>query len=246
MSANLRNQNMDSNMDSWKSGNRYQAMRELEFPSLSEAKKIKTRVTKNVIIVPLKTYKDELREKTYLDTENHKTRMCNSLDKNVQCWHGEKCRFAHSLEELVIRDCRFKDGCQSKICCNKHPLESRDEVIKRTGLYKYNTSPPKHEEIDVEETKVVEVSCDRQTNYNWANAIKASLKLPTQESVPAHDPLPPTFKFGAHRSPLLFEPLLEPLLEKEIVLRVPKVLAIQALELAMNSGNRCIRVEVIE
>ena len=216
MSANLRNQNMDSNMDSWKSGNRYQAMRELEFPSLSEAK---TLDTKKVIIVPLKK------------TENYKTRMCNSLDKNVHCWHGENCQFAHSLEELVIRDCRFKDWCQSKICFNKHPQESRDEVIIRTGLNKYNTSTPKHKEIDVE------VSCDRQTNYNWANSIKASLKLPTQ-----HEPLPPTFKFGGHRSPLL----LEPLLEKEIVLRVPKVMAIQALELAMNSGNRCIRVEVIE
>lgn len=223
MSANLRNQNMDSNMDSWKSGNRYQAMRELEFPSLSEAKKGKTLDTKKVIIVPLKK------------TENYKTRMCNSLDKNVHCWHGENCQFAHSLEELVIRDCRFKDWCQSKICFNKHPQESRDDVIIRTGLNKYST--PKHEEIDVEETKVnVEVSCDRQTNYNWANSIKASLNLPTQ-----HEPLPPTFKFGGHRSPLL-----EPLLEKEIVLRVPKVMAIQALELAMNSGNRCIRVEVIE
>jgi hypothetical protein len=271
-------------MDSWKSGDRSQAMS--EFPSLSEASTDKKRKTKNVLIVPLKTYKDELREKytkTYSETENHKTRMCNSLDKNVPCWHGENCRFAHSLEELVIRDCRFKDRCQfikikkdkllndgSKTCCNKHPQESRDEVIKRTGLNKYNTSAPKHEEIDVEETKVdveetkvdveetkvdveeTKVSCDRHTNYNWANSIKASLKLPTQESfkfvdsVPAHDPLPTTFKFGGHRSPLLLEPPLEPLLEKEIVLRVPKVLAMQALELAMNSGNRCIRVEVIE
>ena len=34
--------------------------------------------------------------------------------------------------------------------------------------------------------------------------------------------------------------------EKEIVLRVPKELAIQALEMAINSGNRCIRVEVVE
>jgi hypothetical protein len=30
----------------------------------------------------------------------------------------------------------------------------------------------------------------------------------------------------------------------EIVLRVPKELAMQALKLAMNSGNRCIRVEI--
>ena len=52
-----------------------------------------------------------------------------------------------------------------------------------------------------------------------------------------HPPAPATFKFGGTTPPLL--------IEKEIVLRVPKVLAIQAFELAMNSGNRCIRVEVI-
>jgi len=34
--------------------------------------------------------------------------------------------------------------------------------------------------------------------------------------------------------------------EKEIVLRVPKEFAMQALELALNTGNRCIRVEVIQ
>ena len=300
MSANSHNQNMDS----LKSGNRYEAMS--DFPSLSEASTEKQKKTRGKItlVLPLKTYKDELREKytkTYSATENHKTKMCNSLDKNVLCWHLENCLFAHDLEELVIRDCHFKDKCRfiklkngkllndgSKTCCNKHPQESKDDFINRTGLSKYKTKHDDVEEIKatcpphdlrddrfvfeeplrkvdesspgwhepelgseqvpvgrcdkVEETKV---SCDRQTNYTFAKAIKASLKPPpTQESTsfkfvdflppPPPPPLPrlPTFKFGEE--------------EKEIVLRVPKVLAMQALELAMNSGNRCIRVEVIE
>ena len=288
MSANMHNQNM----------NRYEtlsnAMSESEFPSLSESSTNKQRKTtnkRNVIklVVPLKTYKDELREK-YRDsrpvTENVKTRMCNSIDKNEVCRHGEECRFAHSLEELVIRDCHFNDKCRfvriksgklvndgENICRNKHPQESQDDFIRRTGLSRYKTT---HEEIDVEEVELddkepkADFACDRQTNYKCATEIKSSI-YPTVIN-PAQAP---TFKFGS--SPFIFPPAYcspfmkfegsralnlstnnspvpkfdsttppPPSLEKEMVLRVPKVLAMQAFELAMNSGNRCIRVEVIE
>ena len=316
MMSAMRNQNMDS----WKFDNQYEEvmlgdMSDAlnEFPSLSDASKVKqpkTRGKKNVIklVVPLKTYKDELREK-YTDSrpvlENFKTRMCNSLDTREICRHGGNCGFAHSLEELVIRDCHFKDKCRfvkikgSKLvndgnntCRNKHPQESQDDFIKRTGLSHYNKCAPKHvddeeptvkheeinvddedptvkhEEINVddeeptvkhEEIKVERFACDRQTNYKWAAANRSSLRqesptfkfggFPAFKFISSLDekpsgfkftrsvdekPLPSTFKFG------------EPFREKEIVLRVPKVLAMQALELAMNSGNRCIRVEVIE
>jgi hypothetical protein len=282
MSANCFNQNIDS-------------MNESEFPSLSEASTEKPRKSsgkKNVIklVVPLKTYKDELDEK-YRDLrpalENLKTRMCNSVDKDYVCPHGDQCRFAHSLDELVIRDCHF-NNCRfvklksgklvndgSNICRNKHTHETKDDFIKRTGLAHYKTNPPNHEEIDVgddlvvEEVKVKEVThevevkvdeevthettrkqsfaCDRQTNYSCAAVNKsflsqgsASVKfvcpVPFSDPQPVQEPLSPTFKFGPAQQPL----------DNEILLRVPKVLAIQALELAMNSGNRCIRLEVIE
>ena len=90
--------------------------------------------------------------------------MCNSIDKNEVCRHGELCRFAHSLEELVIRDCNFKDKCRfvriksgklvndgENICRNKHPQESQDDFIRRSGLSRYKTT---HEEIDVEEVEL--------------------------------------------------------------------------------------------
>jgi hypothetical protein len=345
----MRNQTMDS--DSWKSGNRYQVMSEVmsddinEFPSLSESSTVKqTKTKKNVIklVVPLKTYKDELREKyaeSRLVQENLKTRMCNSLDTNEVCRHGEKCRFAHSLEELVIRDCHFKDKCRfvkiksgklvnegSNTCRNKHPQESQDDFIKRTGLSHYKTCATKHEEINVddeqhptvkheeinvddeqptvkheeinvddeqptvkheeinvddEENDEIKVgsfawvgsfACDRQTNYRWAAANRPTLRQSsafTKDSSSSQSvEESPTFKFGGFpafkfinsldekhppsafkltrsvdEKPIPFEP---PSPEKEIILRVPKVLAMQALELAMNSGNRCIRVEVIE
>lgn len=276
MSANMRNQNMDS----W---NQYE---DSNFPSLSDCLTKKQRKTKNVIklVVPFKTYKDELRDK-YREvrpaTENLKTRMCNSLDKNEVCRHGEGCRFAHSLEELVTRDCHFKDKCRfvriksgklvnvgDNICRNKHPHESQDDFIRRTGLSHYKT---KHEEINIDDDVKPKVSCDRQTNYKYATEIKSSIKQPFEFANQAVKAPESTFKFGSfpftvlppvYGSPFMkFEGLrtlstnhppatfkfggTTPLLEKEITLRVPKVFAMQAFELAMNSGNRCIRVEVI-
>jgi len=50
--------------------------------------------------------------------------------------------------------------------------------------------------------------------------------------------------------PVVEKPLLEvqssPLEKKEVVLRVPRELVMQALELAIKTGNTSIRVEVVE
>ena len=306
----------NQNINAWKS-NEHKAMSECEFPALEKQRKCSK---KNVIkiVVPLKTYKDELREK-YRESfaqrsvsENFKTRMCNSVDTKQPCFHGVDCKFAHDLEELVTRDCNFKDKCRfvkfkggklinegSNVCRNKHPQEDQDNFIKRTGLSRYKTTAPKHEEIDVDDkhdvedkheeidvdldeeegtheerirlhlptvkAKVIdevidEVSDGCPTNY-WANKTREPVKFVASHltsfeglTAPAFKPAS-SFKFGGftvlpptHSSKFTgtsaFSIPLEK--EKEILLRVPKVLAMQALELAMNSGNRCIRVEVIE
>jgi hypothetical protein len=303
------------------------------------------------LIMPFKTYEDELRDKyvnntTELDA-NLKTRMCKSIEGGFPCSHGEKCRFAHSLEELVTRNCIFNDNCrfvkfrkgklvnnESKICMNKHPHENQDEFMERTGLVKYKTISAK-QEVDVKS-----FACDRQTNYSWAAAIKSS-RAPSQDTfvfstppvpiggftsdstTPSLTPPVPIGGFTCTTTPSLTPPVpiggftcdsttpsltppvpiggftcdstmpsLTPPVqiggftcdsttpifappfpiggftcaattsgsslyasssyfgcvptEKEIVLRVPKEFAMQALELALNTGNRCIRVEVIQ
>ena len=79
--------------------------------------------------------------------------------------------------------------------------------------------------------------CDRYTisTSSWASTLKASLKPVVQAPVVA---LP---------SPLAEKHILEvPVEKKEVVLRVPRELAMQALELAIKSGNTSIRVEVVE
>jgi hypothetical protein len=276
----MMNSSRNQNMDSWKSGNLYDA---LQSTDAHENMKGLLQKKKSVVklVVPMKTYKDELEDKyrqderfheghrhcqrtegyntlsnkTELGTNLAKTRMCNSVEKNETCRHGEKCRFAHSLKELVTRNCFFKGECRfvrlengklvnngRDICRNKHPNESQDEFIERVGLAHYKTRDvstrvPTH----VQAPKVITLEksmhdCDRYTTStsSWASTLKASLKPPAEACLLVSPPLvekPLPF--------LSFE-------KKEVVLRVPRELAMQALELAIKSGNTSIRVEVVE
>ena len=287
----MMNSNRNQNMDSWKSGNRYDALQSTDAQENMKGSLQRKQPTdkKSVVklVVPMKTYKDELKDKyqkyercqdghqhghqhsqrgeaynalsnkTELGAHLAKTRMCNSVEKKETCRHGGNCRFAHSLEELVTRNCFFKDECRfvrfengklvnngRDICRNKHPHESQDEFIERVGLSHYKTR--EHVPTRVQAPKVVSLEksmhdCDRYTTTtsNWASALKASLK-PTVV-VPLSS-LPD--------KPSLLEVIQVPEVpvekKKEVVLRVPRELVMQALELAIKSGNTSIRVEVVE
>ncbi len=85
------------------------------------------------------------------------TKLCNSLQTGVPCPHGDKCRFAHSQEQLRLTDCVFGEECRfvkcregtdlyfnnkprpgmaQKVCQHLHPGETRDGYMKRTGIDK--------------------------------------------------------------------------------------------------------------
>lgn len=74
-----------------------------------------------------------------------KTRMCNSIDKHIDCKHAN-CKFAHSQEELDINKCSFGDNCRYikkignvyynntkyvKICYRLHEDEKQKNFEKR-------------------------------------------------------------------------------------------------------------------
>lgn len=208
---------------------------------------------KVVMEVPIKSYAEEKREETRnQDDIEHKkrmhayeilsdkeklgihltkTRMCNSVNSNIPCFHGESCRFAHNLSELVPGSClfnicrfvRMKDGKLvnngNKMCHHLHPEETYDEFIMRTGLDRYKIAPKIEPKIAPKtvveslEPKVVELN---KKVFSWLE--KSTLVAPDKPTIYS---------------------------EKEILLRVPKELAVQAMELAMKSGNTCIRVEII-
>ena len=280
----MMNSSRNQNMDSWKSGNRYDALQSTDAHENTAHENMKGLLQKKSVVklvVPMKTYKDELEDKyrqderchddhrhcqraeayntlsnkTELGTNLANTRMCNSVEKNETCRHGKGCRFAHSLEELVTRNCFFKGECRfvrfengklvnngRDICRNKHPHESQDEFIERVGLSHYKTREvPTRVQTHVEAPKVIALEksmhdCDRYTTStstsSWASTLKASLNQPI-------------VALSLVEKPLLEVPPL-PLEKKEVVLRVPRELAMQALELAIKSGNTSIRVEVVE
>ena len=290
----MMNSNRNQNMDSWKSGNRYDALQSTDAQENMKGSLQRKQPTdkKSVVklVVPIKTYKDELQDKyqkdercqdghqhsqrgeaynalsnkTELGAHLAKTRMCNSVEKKETCRHGGNCRFAHSLEELVTRNCFFKDECRfvrfengklvnngRDICRNKHPHESQDEFIERVGLSHYKIRDvPTRVPTRVQAPKIVTLeksidACDRYTTTtsSWASTLKASLK-PTVE-VPTVVTLPSSLP-----EKTLLEVLEVPEVpvekKKEVVLRVPRELVMQALELAIKSGNTSIRVEVVE
>jgi hypothetical protein len=270
----MMNSSRNQNMDSWKSGNRYDALRSVDDQENMKASTGKKSMSK--LDVPIKTYKDEihhkcqndhrhsqrseaynaLSNKTELGNNLAKTRMCDSVEKKETCRHGRGCRFAHSLEELVMRACFFKDECRfvrfernklvnngRDICRNKHPHETENEFLERVGLCHYKTT---HVPTHVPTPKVITHeksmhTCDRHTTSSWATKLMASLKpsSPLLEEV-----LLPFEEKQVSASPPSFEKQVLP--AKEVVLRVPKELVMQALELAIKSGNTCIRVEVVD
>jgi hypothetical protein len=84
-----------------------------------------------------------------------RTRMCNSVIDGKKCYHGEKCRFAHSIDELNIQPCRFGSNCRSvycgdnvyknnttmRVCQFSHPEETKNDYADRVGIAKH-ISPP--------------------------------------------------------------------------------------------------------
>ena len=72
--------------------------------------------------------------------------MCESFKSGKQCRHGERCRYAHSLEELVPRRCVFGSQCRKihtstgNICECSHPkedgtFETPEDVAIRMNLF---------------------------------------------------------------------------------------------------------------
>ena len=218
------------------------------------------------------SYKEEIRSTNYTDQRANafeilsdkeglekkliKTRMCDSVVKGGKCRHGDKCRFAHNLDELNISSCLFGDNCRfQKKCSHKHPQESKDEFLTRTGLDRYKLvvekpvvekpvvekpvvekpvvekpvvevkpkfSTPQLEKIEAEH-KVKAECVVQEMKGTWATKFK-----PTQVIPDSVKPSPP---LALHA--------------EETVLRVPRELAMQAIELAMKCGKNCIRVEIV-
>jgi len=100
-----------------------------------------------------------------------KTQLCLSVGSKTRCPHGARCRFAHGVEELVKKQCRFGCECvftkkstcipntytntrKDKKCSFWHPDESNKSYAFRMGIA--YTEPVKVEQVK-SEVKVAQV-----------------------------------------------------------------------------------------
>lgn len=77
-----------------------------------------------------------------------KTQLCRSVKMKTTCPHGTSCRYAHSINELVVRDCAFGEKCnliimkdakylnvsREKVCNFKHPKETKLNYFGRVKI----------------------------------------------------------------------------------------------------------------
>ena len=85
-----------------------------------------------------------------IPANSFKSQMCRSLTTvpKSKCPHGDKCRYAHNINELLcnVKECGFGATCKLvakdtvvgeyknigyKICSYKHPMESKNSYIRR-------------------------------------------------------------------------------------------------------------------
>ena len=102
----------------------------------------------------------ELGDKTKLEEVLKCTQMCSSVATGKKCPHGTKCRFAHTLDELQRKECRFGLSCRfvkqengvfknakfgrtGKSCSCVHPGESDSNFASRLGIKQPKPTVPK-------------------------------------------------------------------------------------------------------
>ncbi len=231
---------------------------------------------------------DILADKEKLASSLVKSKMCSSVDKNEQCQHGEHCRFAHSLDELKISNCLFEQRCRfvrmsngnlvnngEKVCSHKHPHETTESFMSRTGLDRYKCAP----RSVVQKTSQPQVAQPQvaQPQVAQPQVAQPQVAQPQPPPLPQHmfwqppPPLPQHMFWQPPPPPLphmFWQPPLPPLPKPSVdqqsqtkqvaekfigtttsdqilVIRVPKELASQALEIAMKSGKSNIQIEIV-
>jgi len=207
--------------------------------------------TQTKIILGHRSYEDELRQKypyyKQKDMSSNsanaeklaesliKSRMCISVDKNEKCQNGDNCRFAHSLDDLRISDCLFEQRCRfvrmsngelinngEKVCLHKHPHENTNTFMRRTGLDRYKCT---------NQVSPSNMDSSKQLVTHCSNTV-SSKELVTHISNKIEPPSSKTF--------------IDASTNKMLVIRVPKELACQALEIAMKSGNTHIQIDIVK
>ena len=149
------------------------------FPSLSEVSN-KSRKTPRVsqIIEYSRFDREEFMNEQIPKKE--KIHICKSIKEGGNCSYGKRCNSAHFLDELITKDCGFKDKCRkvkifkdkvknndSKDICNFiHPSEDIDMYLERIGVDKEMLKRPEKNQEDSYFTKMCNSFFDKKECEN--------------------------------------------------------------------------------
>ena len=170
-----------------------------------------------------------------------RSRMCTSVITKTSCKHGDRCRFAHTVAELTPTECFYGDNCKfiysnERPCYFCHPFENKFEYCKRVGI---KVEAPKVEAPKVEATKV--------SAWTKPLVIAKEERCATPVQVRRVLECPQAPKKERCATTVQVRRVLEcpPAPKKEVVLRVPKELALEAMRMAVEQGEKNIRVELL-
>ena len=229
---------------------------------------------------------EQLQNKEGMAERLTKTRLCWSVEKGVACPHGkDKCKFAHSLDELRMSPCVFGGHCRfvqlhgisnykncgDRVCQYLHPDECQASFMSRTGYDKI-----KIKEVPKPTTKTTTKTTDfvpSQVKVNaWSrprmkiqlddeNVQKTDKKRVRFDDEKKEDASSKEEEDGMHEDTSeiedthedededLLEEQLDEILGKtnddHFTSTVPKVLAVQTLEAALEAGHTKITITII-
>jgi hypothetical protein len=201
-------------------------------------------------------------------SELRKTRMC----KNLGCSYGTNCNYAHNIDELNIQNCAFGDDCKhvnvtngivtnnrvGKQCVFKHISETNEQCKIRT---KIGEKPLTNYLQIKEKTEFEPIPLFPPPPPLFQNDVPPPPPQndvpppPPQNDVPPPPPQNDVLPFPPPppqtppqtppaRSQLKTNEIVLDTPQSEILLQVPRELALKALEMALNAGNVCIRLEI--
>jgi len=187
--------------------------------SVVEESVVEERVVDTVEEVWQEVKKPPAKKSVALLNPTHKgacTRMCRSVGSNEPCMHGNNCRFAHDTSELVFLYCSFGLGC-------------RNVDRQSSGVYKNKAG------------KTCNHMHPAETKASVCNRAGITYVVPKDM---------PSTSSTAHQTKTLCNSVktdkpCSSSHEEEILIRVPKELALQAMEIAMKSGKTNIRIEIV-
>ena len=147
------------------------------FPSLSEVNNKKRTTPRVAKIIDLSNRDEFMNEQI---PRREKIHICKSVKEGGNCSYGKRCNSAHFIDELVTKDCGFKDRCRKvkifkdniknndplDICNFIHPNEDIDMYLSRIGVNKDSLKRPEKNPEESHFTKMCNSFFDKKECEN--------------------------------------------------------------------------------